>query len=254
MKKITVSSLPSPKFLIFLASFLALLLYIFIKCFQIAQAENRKLPIYSVETDQKVVSLTFDSAWGTEDLDQILKILSDNQVCATFFVTGDWVNRNPEAVKKIYNAKHEIGNHGDCHKHMSQLSQNGCSEEIQGCHQKVRKLLGFDMHLFRAPYGEYNNTVVEAGEKNNYYVIQWDVDSLDWKNPGTAQIINTTANHKNLKNGSILLMHNGTKYTKDALEPVIKAIKQKGYQFIPLSKLLKKPPYTVDSSGRQQSK
>lgn len=253
MKKSFSYLLPSPKLLIFLATFLALLLYILIKFFQITQAEQRKLPIYSVETDKKELSLTFDSAWGTEDLEQILKILSDQQVCATFFVTGDWVTKNPDAVKKIFQSGHEIGNHGDCHKHMSQLTLKSCFEEIQGCHEKVRKLLGIEMHLFRAPYGEYNNTVVEAGQKSNYDVIQWDVDSLDWKNLGTTQIIQTTTNHKNLKNGSILLMHNGTKYTKDALESVIKILKEKGYQFVPLSKLIKKQPYTIDSSGRQHS-
>ena len=97
---------------------------------------DTELPIYSVETEEKVVAVTFDSAWGTEDLDEILRILGKHQVEAAFFMTGEFVSANPDAVKKLEEAGHDLGNHGDNHKKMSQLSKEECRQEIQNLIQK----------------------------------------------------------------------------------------------------------------------
>jgi len=110
-----------------------------------------------------------------------LAILAEKGVKATFFVTGDWVKKFPEAIKKIADTGHDLGNHGDNHKHMSQLSADENRQEIMGAHEKVKELTGIDMVLFRPPYGDYNNTVLEAATSCNYYSIQWDVDSGDRK-------------------------------------------------------------------------
>ncbi len=107
------------------------------------------------------------------------------------------------------------------------------------------------MFLFRPPYGDYNNNLITTTRSINYYPIQWDVDSLDWKNYGVESIINTVLNHKHLGNGSIILMHNGAKYTADALESVIKGLREKGYEIVPISQLIIRDNYTINTEGRQ---
>ena len=209
------------------------------------------LPIYSVETDKKVVSITFDAAWGDEDLDQILSILDKHNCKATFFVTGEWATKYLEAIKKINNNGHDIGNHGAKHKHMTGLSREEMLEEIEGCHTIIKTLTGKDMTLFRAPYGDYNESVILAAKVKDYYTIQWDVDSLDWKDYGRDSIIQKVCENKNLRNGSIILLHNGAKYTAEALDDVLCGLEEKGYSFVPVSELIYKKNYTIDHTGRQ---
>lgn len=214
-----------------------------------------ELPIYSVDIgDEKKVCITFDSAWGTEDLADILSILKKHQCIATFFVTGEWVQRNPEAIAAISGAGHIIGNHGDNHKHMTQLSKKEMITEIKGCHDKIKQLTGQNMIFFRAPYGDYNEAVVEAAKECDYFTIQWDVDSLDWKDYGVDSIIKTVCEHKALTGGSILLLHNGSTYTRDALDSLLTNLEAKGYTFISLDDLIIKENYEIDHAGKQHAK
>lgn len=209
------------------------------------------LPIYSVDTEEKVVSITFDAAWGDEDLEQILQILNKHDCKATFFVTGDWASRYPEAIKKIHQNGHDIGNHGANHKHMTSLSREEMIEEIDGCHNIIKSLVGVDMILFRPPYGDYNESVIMTAKAEGYYSIQWDVDSLDWKDYGVESIISTVCQHKSLKNGSIILLHNGSKYTALALDALLSNLENQGYSFVPVSELIYTENYSVDHAGRQ---
>lgn len=209
------------------------------------------LPIYSVETDKKVVSITFDAAWGDEDLDDILSVLDKHNCKATFFVTGDWATKYPDAIRKINNNGHDIGNHGAKHKHMTSLSRDEMLDEINGCHTIVKTITGKDMILFRAPYGDYNESVILAAKVKNYYTVQWDVDSLDWKDYGCDSIITKVCENKNLKNGSIILLHNGSKYTAMALDDVLTGLENKGYSFVSLSDMIYKKNYIIDHTGRQ---
>lgn len=212
-----------------------------------------ELPIYCVNTgDAPTISLTFDAAWGDEDLDTILGILEKHQAKATFFVTGDWVSRYPEAVCRIAKEGHDLGNHGDNHKHMTQLSESEIKQEINGCHKKILELTNVSMTLFRAPYGDYDENLVAIAKDCGYSTIQWDVDSLDWKDYGVSSIIQTVCEHKHLGNGSIILLHNGSKYTAEALDELLTSLEEKGYQFVPVSKLLLTQNYTIDHEGRQQ--
>ena len=217
----------------------------------ISPVKDHVLPIYSVEREEKEISLTFDSAWSDEDFEDILAILDRQNVRATFFVTGDFVSRYPNAIKKLDQAGHDIGSHGDNHKHMTRLSKEENIIELKGCFDKVKAVTGKEMDLFRAPYGDYNEELVQIAKENGYYTIQWDVDSLDWKDYGVNNIIQTVTEHKNLQNGSILLLHNGAKYTKDALEPLIIKLKEQGYQFVPVSELIYRENYYMDHTGRQ---
>ena len=200
-----------------------------------ALVESRRLPIYCVQTEAPKVSLSFDAAWGNEDTNDLLSILAKHNIKTTFFMTGGWVESYPEDVKAISDAGHDLGNHSENHKQMSQLSAEECKDEIQKVHDKVKELTGKDMFLFRPPYGDYNDTLIEAANGLGYHVIQWDVDSLDWKDYGADAIVSKVVDHPHLGNGSIILMHNGATYTKDALEQVITGLTDKGYEIVPIS-------------------
>ena len=216
-----------------------------------SNVNGRELPIYSVETDEKKVALSFDAAWGNEDTKTILDILKKQDVHVTFFMTGEWVEKYPDDVKAIRDAGHDLGNHSQNHKNMSQLSNEEKTSELMSVHEKVKELTGVEMNLFRPPYGDYDDAVILNATENGYYTIQWDVDSLDWKDYGTENIIDTVLNHKSLQNGSIILCHNGAKYTAEALEAMITGLKEKGYKIVPVSELIYKNDYHMDVTGRQ---
>ena len=171
-----------------------------------SETQEEKLPIYCVDTDKKQIALTFDTAWGNEDIPQILKILKQENVKATFFFCGDWISKYPADIKTIYEEGHDIASHGDRHKYMTKLTDKQQQEEIRGVTEKIQGLLGIKIDLFRAPYGDYNESVVKNARRMNYYIIQWNVDSLDWQEPTKEQLIKKVCEHKNLSPGSIILM------------------------------------------------
>ena len=212
---------------------------------------GRELPIYCVETDEKKVALSFDAAWGNEDTQRILEILAKHNIHVTFFATGGWVESYPDDVKAILDAGHDLGNHSENHKNMSQLSNDEKEQEIMKVHDKVKNLTGYEMFLFRPPYGDYDNDVIKTATKCGYYPIQWDVDSLDWKDYGVDSIISTVCTNKHLGNGSIILCHNGAKYTADALDTLITNIKGQGYEIVPVSELVYRDGYHMNAEGRQ---
>lgn len=212
---------------------------------------GRELPVYCVQTDEKKAALTFDAAWGNEDTQTILKILQKYNVRASFFVTGGWVEHYPEDVKAIAAAGHDLGNHSQNHKNMSQLSTEEIRQEILTVDEKVKELTGSSMKLFRAPYGDYDNELIRAVKDCGYLPIQWDVDSEDWKNYGIESILEKVTAHKHLGNGSIILMHNGGEYTAMALESVIQRLQEQGYTLVPVSELVYWEDYSMDAEGRQ---
>ena len=212
---------------------------------------GRELPIYCVETDEKKVALSFDAAWGNEDTQRILEILAKHNIHVTFFATGGWVESYPDDVKAILDAGHDLGNHSENHNNMSQLSNDEKEQEIMKVHDKVKNLTGYEMFLFRPPYGDYDNDVIKTATKCGYYPIQWDVDSLDWKDYGVDSIISTVCTNKHLGNGSIILCHNGAKYTADALDTLITNIKGQGYEIVPVSELIYRDGYHMNAEGRQ---
>ena len=212
---------------------------------------GKELPIYCVECSEPKIALTFDAAWGNEDTAQILEILKKHDVKVTFFMTGGWVENYPEGVKAILAAGHDLGNHSENHKNMSRLSDEQKKEELMKVHEKVQTLTGYEMFLFRPPYGDYDNAVVSVANDCGYYTIQWDVDSLDWKDYVTDSIVKTVCEHKHLGNGTIILCHNGAKYTAQALDTLITTLKEKGYTFVPVSELIYKDGYHMNHEGRQ---
>lgn len=212
-------------------------------------AGGRLLPIYNVKTDEAKISLTFDSAWGAEDIDSILTTLKNENVKATFFVLGQWAEKYPDVIKRMSDEGHDVANHSDTHPHIASLSFEEIKNEITKANEKIENITGKKNDLFRAPYGEYNDNVIRAAEELGFYTIQWDVDSLDWKNPGRDAIIKRVVDR--CKNGSIILMHNGTEETANALPEMIKKLKEKGFSFVPTSELIYRDNYTIDHAGMQ---
>ena len=213
-------------------------------------ASNSKLlPIYSVETKEPNISLTINCAWNAEDIDLILGTLAKNEVKATFFMVGDWAVKFPEAVKKIYDSGNEIANHSYSHPHVNSLSYEKNVEQITKCSDTINKITGIGTNLYRGPYGEYNDTVINAAIDNKHTMIQWNIDSLDYKGLTGDQMWERI--EPNLQNGSIILMHNGTENTALSLDTIIKKIKEKGYNLVTVSELIYKDNYTIDSNGVQ---
>ena len=215
---------------------------------------GKEMPICSVEMKEKKVALTFDAAWGNEDTARILKILKEHEVQATFFMTGDWVEKYPEDVLAIKAAGHDLANHSETHRSMMGLKKEEQRQEIQTVHEKVLDLTEVEMRLFRVPYGSYDDNVIRNIEACGYYPIQGSVDSLDWKDYGAENIIETVLGSKELKNGAIILLHNGTKYTAEALDGLLCELEKREYQMVPVSKLIYKKGYYLDVTGRQQKK
>ncbi|MDE6916621.1 MAG: polysaccharide deacetylase family protein [Lachnospiraceae bacterium] len=216
-----------------------------------SDAGRRDLPIYCVQTDAPEIALTFDAAWGNEDTRKIMELLKKHDIKVTFFMTGGWVEAYPDDVKMILAEGHDLGNHSQNHKNMSQLSDAEKEKELMTVHDKVKELTGYDMFLFRPPYGDYDAKLIKVAQKCKYYPIQWDVDSLDWKDYGVDSIVKTVTENEHLGNGSIILCHNGAKYTAEALDTLITTLKAQGYQFVPLSELIYRENYHMDHEGRQ---
>ena len=172
-------------------------------------------PIYSVQRDDRVVSLSFDAAWGNEDTQMLIDILNKYNVHATFFVVGEWVDKYPESVKALADAGNEVMNHSSTHPHMAQLSAEQIQTEVNTCADKIEAVTGTRPTLFRCPYGEYNDTVVSTINGLGMHVIQWDVDSLDWKGLSSDEITSRVLTR--VQPGSIVLFHNAAEHTPEAL-------------------------------------
>ena len=212
---------------------------------------NRELPIYSVGITEKKISISFDAAWGAEDFPKIMEILDKHQVKATFFMTGEWVEKYPDCVKTLVEKGHDLGNHSATHPDMTKLSKEQQKNQIMQVHNAVKELTGYEMELFRPPYGAYSNDVIRSCYEVGYFPIQWDVDSLDWKDLSAADIIKKVCKHKSLGPGSIILCHNGAKHTAEALDEMLTNLKEQGYELVPISELIMRENYHMDVTGMQ---
>jgi len=215
-----------------------------------AGTSSRSLPIYCVETDEKKISISFDCAWGVEHTDELLSAMNEYNVKCTFFAVQFWVEKYPEYVQKIVDAGHEMGTHSRTHSYMSKLTKPQIQDELQTSKQAIEKITGKKVTLFRPPYGDYNNLLIDTCKEMGLYPIQWDVDSLDWKNLSAEEIALRIIN--GAKNGSIILCHNNGLHTAKALPKIFSALQNRGFTFVPISELIYKEGYTIDTSGKQK--
>ncbi|MCQ1531059.1 polysaccharide deacetylase family sporulation protein PdaB [Lutispora saccharofermentans] len=210
---------------------------------------ERMIPIYCVDTEEKKVAISFDAAWGSDKTEDLLKILKEYNVKTTFFLVAFWVDKYPDMVKRISEEGHEIGNHSASHPQMSQLSEEKITEELTSTSEKIEAITGSKVNLFRPPFGDYNNRLMRVSKDLGYYVIQWDVDSLDYKDYGTNAIVDRVISK--VKNGSIVLFHNNATYIKEALPIILDKLQKMGYEVVPISQLIYKDNYYIDHTGKQ---
>jgi len=202
--------------------------------------------IVKVNTTQKAVALTFDAGANADGVDRILPILEENNIRGTFFLTGKFIEKYPDKVRKIVATGGDIGNHTYDHPYLTHLSVDGMKAEIKGAEDAFVKIDGkFDPFL-RAPYGDRNQSVLDTVSESGYINIRWTVDSLGWK--GTSGgMSKASVEQKVLKNtspGVIIMMHLGsnpddkTHLDSEALPAIIEKLRADGYEFKTLSGLL----------------
>ena len=216
-----------------------------------ASVTQRQLPIYRVQRQEKIVSLSFDAAWGNEDTQNLIDILSAHDVRATFFLVGQWVEKYPESVQALAAAGEEVMNHSETHPHLSSLSREGVQQEVNACSDRIETLTGTRPPLFRCPYGEYDDNVITAIRDLGVTPIQWDVDSLDWKGISAEEITRRVLSK--VQPGSIVLFHNAAEHTPEALPGIIEALQADGYTIVPISENIYAGDYTIDTTGAQVS-
>ena len=186
----------------------------------------------NIDYDKKIVALTFDDG-PSKYTEKILDILKNNNACATFFVIGNKVEFYSDQVKRMLKEGSEIGNHSYSHKWLNRLTKEEFQEEINKTQDAIKKETGFTPKLFRPTYGGYSDKLKTYTDLT---FVLWNVDSSDWKVKNTEKILNNIL--PNVKDGSIILMHDNHSYAAKALDNVIKKLKEEGYQFVTVSELL----------------
>lgn len=196
----------------------------------------------------KQVALTFDDGPNNQYTPQILDILKEQNVKATFFVLGNMVESNPEVAKRIVNEGHVIANHSWNHPHLPQIAKTEIDKELNRTHDIVKSVTGKQMKLMRPPYGEVNEDVLSVLGNKGLSVINWDVDTGDWTGKKPEEITNTVKS--NIQSGSIILMHDAggdRSATVQALPSIISELKSQGYTLVTVDQLLNTPAYNTDS-------
>ncbi len=210
---------------------------------------DRKLPIYSVETDENKVAISFDAAWGADKTVDIMNKCDEYGVKATFFLVGFWIEKYPDMVKTIYNRGFEIGIHSNTHPDMTKLSIQEIKKELETNIKLVEDLIDTRPKVFRPPYGYYNNTLIEVCEELGLSCIEWDVDSLDWKGISASEIAGRIMSKS--KNGSIILCHNNSDNIVPALKLIFEYFSSKKTKVVPVGELIYYQDYIINNQGVQ---
>lgn len=215
-------------------------------------AQRKLVPIYEVDRKEKMIAISFDASWGAERTEQILDILDKYHVKTTFFLVNIWIEDYPDLASEIVERGHEVGLHSETHPHMTELSDSQIIAELQNNSKMITDTCGCTPKLFRPPYGDYNNRVIELADSLGYKTIQWSVDSLDWKDLSAEEIELRVL--KDLHPGDIVLFHNNGLHTAEALPVIIEECQKRGYKIVPISKLLLDGDYYIDINGIQRQK
>ena len=212
---------------------------------------TRLVPVYRVDTAEKQVAISYDAAWGADKTEEIMAVLKEYNVGATFFLVGFWVDKYPEMVKAIDENGFEIGTHSNTHPDMATISAENIAKELDISIEKIKAITNKEVTLFRPPYGSYNNSLINACSSQGLIPIQWDVDSLDWK--GLSAVDVTTRVMDRVQNGSIILMHNNADNVVESTRMVLERLTKEGYKVTSIGELVYHSNYTIDNNGVQHS-
>ncbi|WP_431030004.1 polysaccharide deacetylase family protein [Lysinibacillus sp. LZ02] len=189
-----------------------------------------------LDPNGKYIALTFDDGPSPKVTPRILQTLKQHGAKATFFMLGKQVETYPQIAAQVANDGHEIANHSYGHPKLTKMTSQEMIKEMSEANTKIEMATGIEPVLFRPPYGAYNSDVVHYAKMNDYSMILWSVDSLDWKSRNSAAINDIVTN--NVTNGSIVLMHDIHASTAEALPELLVKLKAEGYQFVTVSELL----------------
>lgn len=198
------------------------------------------LPIIGTATGAKVVAVTFDHSTGNTFTPRILDILRERNLRVTFFLMGPWAEEYPDTARRIAAEGHEIASHGYRHEDYGDQTDEWIREDLSRSGQQIKKVTGAQPRLFRPPNGHYSARSLQITAALGYKTILWNVDSIDWMNPGRDKIIERVM--RRLKPGAIVLLHASDipRQTADALPILLNSIAAEGYRVVTVSELLQK--------------
>lgn len=212
----------------------------------VAMAHDRILPIYCVQ-DERKIAITFDAAWGADKTKAIVDTLCRYNIQGTFFLTGFWIDAYPAETLYIHEKGMQIGNHSANHYNMGKMNADRCFAEIASVNTQLYQM-GISPRVFRAPFGDYGNTLMQTLQSMSMRCIQWDVDSLDWKGLSAAELTKRVV--EKCQAGSIILCHNNSDHIVEALPSIIEGLQAKGYVFVTIDALLQGKEGKIDHTGR----
>ena len=211
--------------------------------------KTKLLPIYSVQTSENKLAISFDAAWGADKTREIMAICDSNNIKATFFLVGFWIEKHPEMVKEIYNNGFEIGIHSMTHPDMTTLSRSEIKQELSENMRLIEDLTNYTPKLFRPPYGYYNNTLIEVCDELGLSCIEWSVDSLDWKGLSASELSGRVID--GATNGSIVLFHNNSDNILEGLKMTLEHFKTQNINVVPIGELIYYDDFTINTQGIQ---
>ena len=210
---------------------------------------GRRQPICCTDRSNRVVSLPFNADGGQDNTAELLAVLGRHNARATFFVTGEWAERFGGSAKALHDAGQEVMNLSDTYLHMPGLSREEMIREINACSDKIQAVTGARPTLFRAPYGDYSDALLETTEMFEIPCIQWDVDAQDQQAASAGEISRRVVSQA--ASGSIVLLHVGAENTPEALDQILQELRDEGYTFLPVSEMIYTENFLLSREGRQ---
>lgn len=209
---------------------------------------KEQMPICSVKTDVKEIALTIDTAFGNDKTQELLDILDECNVKATFFVVGMWAQENPELLKQIIAAGHEVQNHSMEHARYPDLKVEEVLTDAQAAQTLLNEETGKNANIIRLPFGAFDDKTVKILMDNDFIPVKWSVDGQDWKTDDVKEVYNNVL--KDIKGGDIIMLQNNTVGAEGALKEIITKLLDKGYEFKTMSELLPEGKITIDDKGK----
>ncbi len=204
--------------------------------FSVGLAQAAAPVLTHLDTNDKVIALTFDDGWDSSTCEKVRLILLDHEVVATIFPVASWAEGHHSLIKRFLADGHELGNHTMTHAKLTMLSLVQQEQELREAHEILAKLGGQQLTgFFRPPYGSYDKNTLKVAAKLGLRPVTWSIDSWDWRDVPTQQVVQRTL--ERARPGGVILMHLAARNTVHALPQIISGLKERGYNFVPLSVL-----------------